>query len=65
MSSHVSFVWELDQPKQRVLHTSGTHEIIPSMLLVFECSTFELFSRTFKCVLVIGGKGSGGHQGLC
>ena len=63
MSSHVSFVWELDQPTTST--TSGTHEIIPSMLLVFECSTFELFSRTFKCVLVIGGKGSGGHQGLC
>ena len=64
MSSHVSFVWELDQPTTSTT-TSGTHEIIPSMLLVFECSTFELFSRTFKCVLVIGEKGSGGHQGLC
>ena len=55
MSSHVSFVWELDQPTTST-STSGTHEIIPSMLLVFECLTFELFSCTFKCVLVIGGK---------
>ena len=64
MSSHVSFVWELDQPTTST-STSGTHEIIPSMLLVCVCSTFELFSRTFKCALVIGGKGSSGHLGFC